>query len=407
MYRKQLSRVVCELQEPAEAFSGSMRVCFLSTWANSVIEWVTPIMQCVAGACGQTAVYIRALISLPGLGGGFGSRPLSSLERPSVGRLGGTIMVLASRHTTGLCWTTETLPNDENHTRTTSWPWPWSLDKAWKHEHLHSKSWMYKMQKCVWAVVKQRLKKVPVPFIHWVEMGGWLNDSVWPCAKTLLNSVEFNRPCQQSGLGSWWFAFWTSWAEPPGPYTCPSSPPGPWPPPPLPYFSGKHTGAHSEAACLHDGAVVLWETLKKIGFNDKMESEQWFPVLEEFSFPCIWEHLRWPKSTLVKLTTPSNEQQLSWPHIWQDSDTEGERKRRESRKAECWLQADWAAVKQADTPLAPSPHHSSWLSQSRMNAAHMAWLATFRPNQWSHKVAPCWQRNPRSKRHCGNGLCDI
>lgn len=206
---------------------------------------------------------------------------------------------------------------------------------------------MYKIQKCVWAVVEQRLKEVPVPFIHYVEMGGWLNDSVWPCMKTLPNSVEFNRPCQQSGLGSWWSAFWTSWAEPPGPYTCPSSPPGPWPPPPLPCFSGKHTRAHS-GACLHGGAVVLWETLKKVWFH-KMESEQRFLVLEEFSFPyvCISIHgLR--------------------------SDTEGERNKKGGRKGERWLQAGWAAVKQADTPLAPSPHHSSWLSQSGMNAAHMA-----------------------------------
>lgn len=139
---------------------------------------------------------------------------------------------------------------------------------------------MYKIQKCVWAAVKQRLEEVPVPFIHYVEMGGWWNDSVWPCIETLPNSVEFNRPCQQSGLGSWWSAFWTSWAEPPGPYTCPSSPPGPWPPPPLPYFSGKHTRAHSGVACLRDGAVVLWETLKKI-WLDKMESEQHFLVLED------------------------------------------------------------------------------------------------------------------------------
>lgn len=29
-------------------------------------SWVNPIMHCVAEPCGQTAVYIRALISLPG-----------------------------------------------------------------------------------------------------------------------------------------------------------------------------------------------------------------------------------------------------------------------------------------------------------------------------------------------------
>lgn len=53
---------------PAMTLSGSF--VLPSSWADSdsVIDWswVNPIMQCVAEPCGQTAVYIRALISLPG-----------------------------------------------------------------------------------------------------------------------------------------------------------------------------------------------------------------------------------------------------------------------------------------------------------------------------------------------------
>lgn len=68
-----LSHVLRGLQKPTKPnlSSKSLReFVLLSSWAyfDSVIDWswVNPIMQCVAEPCGQTAVYIRALISLPG-----------------------------------------------------------------------------------------------------------------------------------------------------------------------------------------------------------------------------------------------------------------------------------------------------------------------------------------------------
>lgn len=241
MYRKWLRRVVCELQKPVQAFSGSVRVCFLSTWANSVIEWVTPIMQCVAEPCGQTAVYIRALISLPGGGGapdlghwavwdGWAS---ADWEGPScAGEQTHHRSLLDSRNPPRRRKTTWRQLRDRDL----------SLDSASKHEHLHPK--VFNVQNAEMCSTKDWT--VPhVPFIHCVEMGGLLHYFVRAWVKlstSAANFVHFNWPCQQSGLGSWWFVFWTSWAAPLGPYTCPSSPPGPWPPPPPPYFSGKkHT----------------------------------------------------------------------------------------------------------------------------------------------------------------------
>lgn len=60
-----------ETHQSQSAFQVSPGVCFavqLSLLFDSVIDWswVSPIMQCVAEPCGQTAVYIRALISIPG-----------------------------------------------------------------------------------------------------------------------------------------------------------------------------------------------------------------------------------------------------------------------------------------------------------------------------------------------------
>lgn len=71
--RQRLSHVLRGLQKPTEAnlSSKSLReFVLLSSWAyfESVIDWswVNPIMHFVAQPCGQTAVYIRALISIPG-----------------------------------------------------------------------------------------------------------------------------------------------------------------------------------------------------------------------------------------------------------------------------------------------------------------------------------------------------
>lgn len=71
--QQRLSHVLRGLQKATKAnlSSKSLReFVLLSSWAyfDSVIDWswVNPIMQCVAEPCGQTAVYIRALISLPG-----------------------------------------------------------------------------------------------------------------------------------------------------------------------------------------------------------------------------------------------------------------------------------------------------------------------------------------------------
>lgn len=68
--QQRLSHVLRGLQKPTKA-KFSPGVCFCrpaELCLDSVIDWswVNPIMQCVAEPCGQTAVYIRALISLPG-----------------------------------------------------------------------------------------------------------------------------------------------------------------------------------------------------------------------------------------------------------------------------------------------------------------------------------------------------
>lgn len=60
-------------KNPAEpvflpSLSGSLFCCPAELSFESVIDWswVNPIMQCVAEPCGQTAVDIRVLISIPG-----------------------------------------------------------------------------------------------------------------------------------------------------------------------------------------------------------------------------------------------------------------------------------------------------------------------------------------------------
>lgn len=78
--------------------------------------------------------------------------------------------MLASRHTTGLCWTAEILPDGEkphedNFVTVTS---------VWiKRPNMNistPKSFMCKMQKCVQPKTDNH-----VPFIHRVEMGGLLH----------------------------------------------------------------------------------------------------------------------------------------------------------------------------------------------------------------------------------------
>lgn len=173
-------------------------------------------------------------------------------------------MVLASRHTTGLCWTAET-------TRGQLGDCDLSLDKASKHGHLHHK--VFNVQNAEMCLTcchpkTEPFKEARVPFIRCVEMGGLLNyffltmcqnvDKRCPILFTSTDLVssqvsdldDLHSELHEQRLQDHTLVLPVLLAHGllPLRHT---------------FLENTHR-AHSEAAFLYDNSVVLWETRNKI-----------------------------------------------------------------------------------------------------------------------------------------------